>query len=127
MSIAGQLALNDEAEAIHISGSYAYIAARTEGFIIYDISSPTSPSRIAQWKVSDSNAKDVYVQGGKAYLADGEDYTKVFNVSDPSNPILEREINVGKNNTTIWAKISATGKFIYIGDWDNLFTVVEWE
>ena len=127
MSIAGQLALNDEAEAIHISGSYAYIAARTEGFIIYDISSPTSPSKIAQWKVSDSNAKDVYVQGGKAYLADGEDYTKVFDVSDPSNPVLEREINVGKNNTTIWAKISATGKFIYIGDWDNLFTVVEWE
>ena len=127
MSIAGQLALNDDAQAIHISSSYAYIAASSEGFIIYDISSPTSPSKIAQWKTSNSDAQDVYIQGGKAYLADGDNYTKVFNVSDPSDPVLEREINVGKNNTTIWAKISTTGKFIYIGDWDNLFTVVEWE
>ncbi len=127
MSIVSQLALNDEAEAVYIFGSYAYVAAGSEGLIVFDVSSPTSISRVAQWKESDSDARDVYAHAGKAYLADGINLTRVFDVTDPANPILEREVNTGKNNAAIWAKISTTGKFIYIGDWDNLFTVVEWE
>lgn len=75
---------------IAISGSTAYIADKTQGLTVLDVSNPASPSTI-QTIPAQSSVSDVAVYDNYLYAADGSGI-RVFDISNPSNPVFTRTI-----------------------------------
>jgi hypothetical protein len=78
---------------IHVSGSYAYVAAYYDGLRIIDISTPSAPFEVGYCDTTSVIIERVFVQGHYAYAAGrymyGFDYKfLVFDISNPSNPIF---------------------------------------
>ena len=84
----------------HLVGDVAYICREypfdDSALLIVDISDPTDPTQIAEWRVEDVHPEldsrtnfvhDVYTQDGYSYLAYWDAGTRVLDVSDPSNPV----------------------------------------
>ncbi len=69
---------------IFIDGNYAYVAARSGGVKILDITEPGAPEFVAGFNTAYS-AEDVWVENGYAYVADYLDGLEIWNVSDISN------------------------------------------
>lgn len=72
---------------VFVLGEMAYIANGREGFIIVDISSPSSPNMIGSFH-TDGFVSDIFVSEDRAYVAEGSEGLKVVDVSDPSSPVL---------------------------------------
>ena len=79
----GGLAGGGSCEAF-ISGSYAYIAAFTNGFQVVNISNPTNPV-LAGTYPAPAAVIDAYIQGNYAYLATGQTGLKIVDITDPAN------------------------------------------
>lgn len=70
----------------------AYVAADTAGLWVFDVTQPSSLSRIGALKLS-GTAKSVFVLRNIAYLGvGGQGFTQV-NISDPRNPVVYRTWN----------------------------------
>ena len=71
-----------------IEGDYAYIADSSDGFEIYDISTPTSPTLV----ISTNTGTDFYglaVKGNYMYQeSDSMSGIGIWDISDKSNPTL---------------------------------------
>ncbi|MDI6851469.1 MAG: PKD domain-containing protein [bacterium] len=80
------------------SGNYLYLAARSEGLIILDVSNPQSPTTVGQFIPSNSSKEpwvnDVKISGNYAYIAVTYTYAKTTSVLalDISNPSSPREV-----------------------------------
>lgn len=83
-----------------LDGDVAYICREApfddSALKIVDVSDPTSPTLLAEWRVEDEHpdldqptnfVHDVYVQDDLAYLAYWDAGTRVVDVSDPENPV----------------------------------------
>ncbi|HLB95624.1 MAG TPA: hypothetical protein VJK26_01830 [Patescibacteria group bacterium] len=76
------------ANDVVISGNLAYVAARTAGLYILNISNPSALQQVSRTVTKDS-AFGVYVSGTSAYVAISSNTTKglqIFNVSNPAAP-----------------------------------------
>ncbi len=71
---------------IQVVGNHAYIAASTEGFLVYEVSNPSLPVRLA--RVPGGNVDAVEVTGNLACVAAGSKGLRLIDVSDPANPQL---------------------------------------
>jgi len=71
---------------VHISGSYAYLAAGTGGLLVVDVSEPAAPLEVGSYDTS-GRASDVHVIGNTAYVADGwGGGLLTLDVTDPTSP-----------------------------------------
>lgn len=92
--------LPDGVHNAHLVDDVAYICKEApfddSALLIVDISDPTDPTQLAEWRVEDVHPEldsptnfvhDVYTQDGYSYLAYWDAGTRVLDVSDPSNPV----------------------------------------
>jgi len=85
-----------------LSGNYAYIALRSDGVRVVDISNPNSPSLVASITdgyfpgyLTGSWAYSVDIKGNYLYVADTfQEKISVFNIYNPASPVLVRTVSV---------------------------------
>ena len=68
-SIVGAVNIKAYANDVYVSGSYAYVADRSSGLQMIDVSTPSSPEVIGS-VLTPGEAKSVYVSGSYAYMGD---------------------------------------------------------
>jgi hypothetical protein len=77
----------DNAYAVALDGTYAYVADNTSGLQVVDIASPGQPEIVGSWN-SPGNGRDVLVVDGLAYLADGSSGLQILDLGTPTAPQL---------------------------------------
>lgn len=91
-TLLGSLELGTTAQAIAVSGSYAYIGtiSDTQELMIVNVSNPASPSLTGTFNAAGTeNVNDVFVSGTRAYIVrDSSSSTEfqIINVSNPASP-----------------------------------------
>lgn len=82
---------SDNVAAVSLRDSMAFIAARKSGLLIYNISNPTTPELLSQYKPG-SWTRSVVVHGDFAYLSvsatQGASWLQVIDIADLSQPRL---------------------------------------
>lgn len=112
------LSLSTRAEDVHVSGSYAFVAAGEDGLRIADISIPSQPQWIGQYNTP-AHSYGVTVRGNYAYLADGRGCFKVFDISNPSTPVFK-----GQDHYTTARSVCIAGDYAFVGDnWWKLHVI----
>ncbi len=82
----GSIATPAGANAVLVSGSYAYIANSDSGLQIIDISNPANPTITGIYDTP-GIAMDVFISGQYAYVADYSSL-QIINISNPASPML---------------------------------------
>lgn len=105
------------ANDIAISGNRLYTASGvTNGFQIFDISSPASPVRLGLYDTP-GEALGVAVSGSTAYVGDSKSGLQIINVSNPASPTL---IGTFDTNDSC-GKLAISGNQILTADcWDGM-------
>jgi len=87
--VVGKLKTPGQAEGIFVRDGYAYIADGVKGFVIANVSKPTSPRLISRVEIK-GNVKEVEIKGDLAYLGNFnyQEGLEVVNVSRPREPEL---------------------------------------
>ena len=84
-------------QSLYVNGDLAYGAnvAQGERFIVYDISNPAAPVKIAQTNlIGEAQGRDLQVEDGYAYVSGGYGFGFVIiNVADPLAPSVVRYTN----------------------------------
>lgn len=75
-------------------GDYLYIANATDGFVVVNVSDPTTPDVVANLDLP-GDACCIDISGNYAYVGDNEDTLRVINISNPANPSQVGKIAVG--------------------------------
>ena len=101
-----------DAEAITVSGNYAYVADGTSGLAIIDISDPTSPGTPV-YKATSYKAKSVTVSGNYAYVIDQLSGLAIIDISDPTNPGSPSYTATNANSGTALA-VAVSGDYAYV-------------
>jgi hypothetical protein len=70
--------------AVAVENGFAYVANGSDGFKIFDVSDPTSPTLVGESPVDE--ATEIAVVGSHAYVGDETDALVVFDVSNPASP-----------------------------------------
>ena len=98
---------------VFVQGSYAYVAAGSDGLRIVDISDPTAPTEVGFYDTPDDAlgiVQDVVVLGDYAYLAAGLAGLRIVDVSDPA-----ALVEVGVYDTAGLArKVAAAENYVYV-------------
>ncbi len=76
-----------EARDVKIKGQYAYVASRTEGLQIIDISNPDNFVMVGSYDTP-GKALALDIDGNYAYIADENETLQIINIEDPANPTL---------------------------------------
>ena len=108
---------------IAVQGSFAYVAESMYGLRIFDISDPTSPTRVGECDTK-WTAHDVAVSGTIACVADNMRGMQIIDVSDPTSPRIIGNFNAGGNaydvtisGTLAYVSFNETGvKIVDISD-----------
>jgi len=108
--VLANILLPGQAISVHVSGQYAYVAARWAGLRIIDVSNPTSPKSVGYYDTP-GDAVKVYVSGKYAYVADRSAGLRIIDVSNPSS--LKE---VGYYVTTHAMGIYVAGQYAYVVD-----------
>lgn len=108
ISEVGSIELGDDVNDIKIAGNYMYIATDGTEFLIYDISSPTSPSSVGSYDApSGSDGEGVFVDDAndRAYLvtrsSSGSEFY-IIDISSKSSPSLIGSFDIGNHANNVW-------------------------
>ena len=85
VSEVGRYSAYNYVEHIEVSSNAAYLAEKTNGLEIVNISNPALLARLSLFNTS-SSCNDVRVAGSIAYVADGTAGINVINVGNPAQP-----------------------------------------
>lgn len=115
--------LGDSANAICISGNYAYIATST-GMKIVDITNPNSPVTVASW-INPNNSHPgaaIFVEGNYAYygaFTNGKTTSgsiiQIIDISNPSNTVLKSSYY---DSYYIWDTVLSKN-YLYLAQYDG--------
>lgn len=110
----------DQANAVHVSGGYAYITQGYSGYLqIIDVSDPANPSPLGS--IPTPEPSDVYVSGDYAYVAAGIFGLWVIDISNPLSPL-----GAGFYDTPGSASgVYVSGNYAYVADGDSGLIVVD--
>ncbi len=110
------LAGNNDAWRLVVSGSYAYVieAANPSNFLIIDISNPALPVLQSTTNVP-GNPRDIKVVGNYAYIAstDNTREINIYDISNPLTPLLAGSYNAIGNADAY--SIDVVGNYLYFG------------
>ncbi len=105
----------DNAWAVRVEGSHAFVADGGAGLSIVDISDPSAPVVTGQLALEGS-AKDVRVRNNYAFLALGDAGIAMIDVTDPETPFL-----VGQYNSSgLAAHLAVDDSIVAVADWDDI-------
>lgn len=100
---------------VAVSGSYAYVAAATQGLVVINISNPASPVTVGTVDTP-SWAWSVTVEGNYAYIADGSSGLQVVDISNPALPVLAGSCILPDSAD----EVAVSGNYAYVGDYGGL-------
>ena len=86
-TLAGSVDTPDAARDVAVAGDHAFVADRSSGLQVIDITDPTNPTLAGSYDTPGS-AHAVAVAGDHAFVADGASGLQVIDITDPINPIL---------------------------------------
>jgi len=125
-TLLGSLNLGAAANAITVSGNYAYVASadNSQELKIINVSNPLSPTLVGGYDTSGNvNANDLFLVGNILYLvtanntshggSDPEFY--ILDVSNPVSPTLLGSLNLGAAANAI----TVSGNYAYVASADN--------
>jgi hypothetical protein len=86
---------------VFVAGSYAYVAALSEGLFIYKITDPSAPQLVARLKPPTSGTEEdawhqVWVSGQTMYIASTRKGVIVYNVENPEAPVAVKTFPTDK-------------------------------
>ena len=113
--LVGEIEISD-ARAISVVDGTAYIADRTEGLLIFDVSFPENPRQIGRYAVE--NAVDVTATSEFAYVADGAGNLLILDTSISGLPVLYEDVSVGKVNNVV-----VKGSHVYTSYEDGIYVL----
>lgn len=122
--------INDAAQAVYVSRDLAYVAALSEGLLVFDVSNKNYPYEASHWVDTDkgNQAFGIYISGDIVYLADGKFGLRVINLDEPTKPEYLGTLEIGSEIHDVWVtKQSATTTKAILTDWFNAIYMVEWE
>ncbi|MFH1445497.1 MAG: hypothetical protein ABIF08_03390 [Nanoarchaeota archaeon] len=97
----------DYAWDIDVLGNYVYIAERSFGLKVIDITDKTNP--IIVGSVDTDNAWDVDVSGNYAYVADKGEGLRIIDVTNKSNPVI-----VASVGDSVAEGVDVLGNYAYV-------------
>jgi hypothetical protein len=101
-----------DANGVFVLNSFAFVADRTGGLRIYDVSDPASPVQRGVFATA-AEAYDVFVHGNLAYVTEGGgNKLEIVDVSNPGAPVLKGTYNTLGSAYGVYAE----GKYAYVGD-----------
>ena len=108
------------AQAVAVSGSYAYVATSGGGLQVIDVSDPVHPRRVGS-DGTGNIAYDVAVSGNFAYVAEGGwgDGTnwhrlQVIDISDPANPRRAGVCAIDREHGEQAFEVAGSGSYAYV-------------
>ena len=104
------------AEAVAVSGNYAFVAIEYSGIAVMDISDPENPFEVTC--IYDVIASDVLIVGDYLYAASGG--IKVIDISDPVNPI-----EVGSCLSQNTKRLAVQDDFAYVTTDDSGMSIID--
>jgi len=116
VSLLGSLDLGTRANAVYVSGNYAYIAtnSNSQELMVVDITNPSSLSIDGSYDApSGANGEGIFVVGNKAYLVtrdSGSEEFYILDVSTPTLPILDRSLEIGDDTWDVYVD----GNYAYL-------------
>jgi hypothetical protein len=118
--IVGTASTASVAEAIYVSGKYAYVGENSAGDLqIFDISNPALPVAVGSFTTTGSVA-GVYVSGHYAYLAENSvsaNNLQILDVTNPAAPSLVASATLPvRSGSPPGQDIVISGKYMYVGD-----------
>ncbi len=106
----------DTTQGIAIQGNMLYIAGRTQGLLILNVSNPLFPRLVGNIQIPGSIAAQVFVQGTLAFLADNNRGLEIVDISDPTRPQL-----ISVTNHPALLSTYVLGSLVYNGDSSNWY------
>lgn len=88
--------LTGTAEDLLVSGNYVYLAAKTYGVYVIDVTDPERPTLKKRIDTA-GNAWNLALSGNTLFVADRENGIAVIDVTDPPNAALSSTVNAGIN------------------------------
>lgn len=101
----------DTAQALTVSGDYAFVADMTAGLQIMDISNPSNPERIGSVDTP-GKALDIEVKRNYAFVADYTGGIHTVDISDPENPTIVYSLDTPGRASGI----TISGDYIFVAD-----------
>ena len=108
------------AQAVAVSGSFAYVAAGVGGLIIFDITNPANPIRVGSYDRSFAGAVSVQVVGSLIYVANGTGL-QVIDVSHPAIPVRLGGYDTGGDAQAV----HVVGSLAYVADYGAGLQVID--
>lgn len=106
---------SDSVAAIALRGPILLVAARQSGLFIYDVTDPSSPGLLSQYKPGHWT-RGVASEGGVAYLSvsttKGASWVHVLDISDPSDPQLIKRLET----PGIAQRLAVSSPYLYVAD-----------
>jgi hypothetical protein len=103
-----------------------YIACRSDGLKIYDITDPESPSLVNSYTPDSLETVNVFIDGSKAYLSSGIDGMIILDITDIQNPsMLSQSWLPGGFGISYAIDIFASGNYAFIADLYNGLHIVD--
>ncbi|HZV36391.1 MAG TPA: hypothetical protein VFB72_17575 [Verrucomicrobiae bacterium] len=101
------------AQGIVVSNNFAYLAAGTNGLLVYDVSNPTAPLQIGHASsTSGTAAYHLAISSNEAYVTTiaPNPGLNVYDVSNPPSPS-----NVFRTNYNLFGGVAVDGTNLYLG------------
>jgi len=111
LSLLSEIKTNGVVMDVKIYNDHLFVANGLEGLLVYDISSPSSPS-LVYWYDSPGYAKGIKIYGDRLYLSDGEFGVKIFDISSPSSPALIGSVSTVGDAT----ETDLYGNYLIVGE-----------
>ena len=106
--------------------SLLYIACRTDGFKIYNVSNIENPVKIISYQPDSFETVNVFIDDSKAYLSSGIDGMIILDISDATNPVLLSKSTLpGGFGLSYAIDIYASGTYAFAADLYNGIHIVD--
>src|SRR3989339_257736 len=125
--VTGATSMIAGAKGIAISGKYLYVvAAGRDTFAALDISDPSDPKMISEYRTNIGDPQNVIVDGSHAYIANcNANALTIMDISDPFNLVRDAHL-VDATRLDCLNGIDKKGNYIYGSVWDTgRFTVID--
>jgi len=96
-------------------GNYAYVACKTKGVFVADVSDPSRPAHVANIAEADMDARRLFLDGARLYIAGFAGGLYIYDVSSPTSPkpLGRYSENLNANN------VFASGETAYVAGRDS--------
>jgi hypothetical protein len=99
-------------QSFAIRDDIAYIATRSQGLFVFNISNVSNISLVAYLEIADLNLNDIWVEGTCAFVCTWKGEIWVVDISDPTTPTLIASYIGGEENN--FQSCQVNGDYLYV-------------